>query len=158
MKDSTKEKTKEVFSKVKDYLDKGWNVTKKGLGKAGDAVQDFSDKSVVTLEVKQLEAKKKKQLLLLGEKAYELLSKKDATVSSKDEEIATLLSEIKKIDKEISKKEKALKADSAPDAKDATVKAEKKTSSVKKVAEKKTTTKKTATKKVAEKKATKKEE
>ena len=40
--------------KVKDFMDKGVEVSKTALTKAGEAVQDFSEKSVIFLPRKGL--------------------------------------------------------------------------------------------------------
>ena len=45
------------MTKGKEILDSGNLASKKAFGVAGEAVQDFSDKSVTTIEKKQLEAK-----------------------------------------------------------------------------------------------------
>lgn len=109
MKDSTKEKAKGFLSSITSALDKGWNASKNALGKAGNAVQDFSDKSVVAIEKKQFENKRKKEVTELGELVYTKFNKKAMSISPKEADVANLLSSIKNCEKEISKREKMLK-------------------------------------------------
>ena len=87
MKEENKEKSKEFITKAKELFDRGISASKKAFGVAGEAVQDFSDKSVTTIEKKQLEAKVKKQYTLLGEIAAKQLSKKGAAVTTDDEKV-----------------------------------------------------------------------
>ena len=48
------------IDKVKDFMDKGVEVSKTAITKAGDAVQDFSEKSVIRIDIKKLESKLEK--------------------------------------------------------------------------------------------------
>ena len=48
--------------KMKDFFDKSVEASKSAFEKAGDAVQDFGDKSVAKIEIKKLEAKLEKQM------------------------------------------------------------------------------------------------
>ena len=54
------------LDKMKEYLDKGVEVSKEALSKAGDAVQDFSDKSVTKIESHQLVSRQNKEYRSLG--------------------------------------------------------------------------------------------
>ena len=105
-----KDKAAKIWDDVKGGLEKGYAASKKGLAKAGVAIQKFSDKSVVAVEKKQLEAKRKKSYARLGEIAAKKLSAKNASpISASDEDVAALLKEIAGFDKEIAKCEKQLK-------------------------------------------------
>ncbi|MGN0738896.1 MAG: hypothetical protein ACI4LX_01845 [Treponema sp.] len=109
MKEETKEKAKGLIEKVKGALDKGLNASKKALGIAGEAVQDFSDKSALRIEKKQLESKLKKQYELIGEyAAAAFLSKKNVSLTSKDRKISEFLAEVSRIQKEIDIRKDAL--------------------------------------------------
>lgn len=109
MKEETKQKAKGLINKVKGALDKGLNASKKALGIAGEAVQDFSDKSALRIEKKQLESKLKKQYELTGEYAAAVfLSKKNASLTSKDNQMSEFLAEISRIKKEIDLRKNAL--------------------------------------------------
>lgn len=108
MKEENKEKSKEFMTKAKELFDRGILASKKAFGVAGEAVQDFSDKSVTTIEKKQLEAKVKKQYTLLGEIAAKQLSKKGAAVTTDDEKVCAIMKEIARLNKEIKVRDQAL--------------------------------------------------
>lgn len=105
-----KDKAAKIWDDVKGGLEKGYAASKKGLAKAGVAIQKFSDKGVVAVEKKQLESKRKKSYARLGEIAAKKLSAKNASpISASDEDVAALLKEIAGFNKEIAKCEKQLK-------------------------------------------------
>ena len=105
-----KDKAAKIWDDVKGGLEKGYAASKKGLAKASVAIQKFSDKSVVAVEKKQLESKRKKSYARLGEIAAKKLSAKNASpISASDEDVAALLKEIAGFNKEIAKCEKQLK-------------------------------------------------
>ena len=105
-----KDKAAKIWDDVKGGLEKGYAASKKGLAKAGVAIQKFSDKSVVAVEKKQLESKRKKSYARLGDIAAKKLSAKNASpISASDEDVAALLKEIAGFNKEIAKCEKQLK-------------------------------------------------
>ena len=112
MKEETKEKTKNFMDKVKKVFDRGIVASKKALGVAGDAVQDFSDKSVLRIEKMQLESKLKKQYELLGEYASDTFAKKNSIAAS-DTKVSAILKEIKRIKAEIKARETALASEGA---------------------------------------------
>lgn len=143
MKEETKDKTKSFFESVKKTFDRGIKASKKALGVAGDAVQDFSDKSVLRIEKMQLETKQKKQFELLGEYSYKALSSKNSSVKATDTKVKAFLAEISRLADEIKIREDGLKDNGTA----------KKTSSK---ADAKTPAKKTAAKKTASKPAAKK--
>ncbi len=103
-------KSAKFWDDVKGGLEKGYAASKEGLKKAGAAIQKFSDKSVVAVEKKQFETKRKKSYAQIGEIVAKKLSSKNASpIESSDEEIAPLLKEVANFDKEIAKREKLLK-------------------------------------------------
>lgn len=105
-----KEKAAKIWGDVKGGLEKGYAASRKGLAKAGVAIQKFSDKSVVAVEKKQFEAKRKKSYAKLGEIVAKKLSAKNVSpISASDEEISELLKDVAGFNKEISKCEKQLK-------------------------------------------------
>lgn len=111
MKEETKAKAAKFWKDVKSGLKTGFDVTKKGLSKAGSAIQNYSDLGVVQIEKKQFELKRKKAYEALGRLAYEKLSEKKAvSFASEDQEVKPLLEQIASINKEIAKREKILKA------------------------------------------------
>lgn len=150
MKDETKEKARNFMENVKKTFDRGVAASKKALGIAGDAVQDFSDKSILRIEKKQLETKVKKQYELLGEYVTDVFSsKKSAQISSKDSKVQDILKEIERLNKEIKIRETSL-AEPSPNSKTGKEKAD--VPAVKKTAAKKAEPKKTEPKKASAKK------
>lgn len=162
MKEETKENTKAFFDKVKRTFDRGIRASKKALGVAGDAVQDFGDKSVLRIEKMQLETKQKKQFEMLGEYIYKNFSSKNSSIKSGDEKIAVFIKEIKRLDEEIKIREEGLKEGtpakksvSVPEKSETKKAVKNQTSDVKIVSKKTAPAKKTAAKKTAVKAASK---
>lgn len=109
------EKVKEYFDKSvtvsKNAIDKSLEVSKKALDKAGAVVQDFSDKSVVRIEIHQFESKRDEQIRILGKKtADKLIKDGQESISSGDADILPIITEIKRINNEIEKREVILSA------------------------------------------------
>ncbi|MBO7123445.1 MAG: hypothetical protein J6V90_09215 [Treponema sp.] len=116
MKDETKEKATKIWNDIKAGLKSGFDVTKKGLSKAGSTIQAYSDLGVVQLEKKQFELKLKKAYAALGELVVtKLTAKKAASLTASDPDVSEALKAIASIKKEISKREKILK-DSSKDS------------------------------------------
>ncbi len=100
----------EFFNKMKNYLDRGVEVSKDALVKAGEKVQDFGDKSVNRIEISQLEGKIQKEILKLGNYAYSSFTKENCTsFSTEDENVQQILKEIALLNKEIEQKKALLK-------------------------------------------------
>jgi len=111
MKEETKAKAAKLWDNVKSGLKTGFDATKKGLTKAGSAIQTYGDLGVVQIEKKQFELKRKKAFESLGELAFEKLSAKTAApLAANDQEAASLVEEIVSLNKEIAKRDKVLKA------------------------------------------------
>ncbi len=111
MKDETKEKASKFWNDIKAGLKTGFSATKKGLAKAGTAIQNYSDLGMVLAEKKQFESKLKKAYAALGEVAVKKLTAKNAApLTAADEEVAELLKDISALGKEIAKRDKILKA------------------------------------------------
>ena len=107
------DKIKDGFNKgleaSKNALDKVMEVSKDALNRAGSAVQDFSDKSVVRIEKKQFESKRQDFVAKLGEVARQkLMANPSQSVNTDDSEVSNLINEIKKCDEEITKREQIL--------------------------------------------------
>ncbi|AEE17159.1 hypothetical protein [Treponema brennaborense] len=97
------------LNKMKDYLDKGVEVSKDAFSKAGEAVQDFGDKSVLRIEIKQLEGKLNREYESLGEHVYGFFETNAAeSLSADDSEISGILAEIKRLRAEMEKREDSL--------------------------------------------------
>lgn len=103
--------TEEIGNKVKEIFSKGAKASKEALEKAGDKVQDFTDKSVIKLEKHQLETKRDCKYEELGLKLSQMLIE-GATISSSNpddlEIINNIQEEIKNISDQIREKENLL--------------------------------------------------
>lgn len=101
----------EVKEKVKEGAGKIFSSSKKALGKAGNAVQEFSDKSVIKIEKRQFESKKAEQIAKLGQLAFDKFKDNDSAVLSASEEaVVAIREEISNIEKEIEKRDELLKS------------------------------------------------
>ena len=99
----------DFINRMKDYLDKGVEVSKDAISKAGEKVADFGGKSVVRIEISQLESKAQKELLTLGTLIYEKLSiKGESSVDKSDVEISAALAVIDKLRAEIESRKSEL--------------------------------------------------
>lgn len=106
-----KEKTKGASAgtteqKIKEFFVKSAEVSKNALSKAGVAVQKFSDKSVLKIQIQNQKSARSKKYTELGELTSELLCKKGADIGNlsaiaTSEDCAAILENIKKIQKEI---------------------------------------------------------
>ena len=88
--------------KMKNFFDKSVEVSKSAFEKAGDAVQDFGDKSVTKIEIKKLETKLEKQYAEIGKFIFDL-SKNNADFSDLNEkpEFSSLIESAESVKKEI---------------------------------------------------------
>ena len=99
------------LDKMKEYLDKGVEVSKEALSKAGDAVQDFSDKSVTKIETHQLISRQNKEYRALGQAVLKFFEENpSATLSADNSLISGIMAEIQRLEKEIVQREESLKA------------------------------------------------
>lgn len=104
----------ELKEKFKSGMDKFVESSKKALAQAGNAVQDFSDKSVIRIEKHQLESKKDEQLKKLGILAAEkFLNDESAVLSASEEAVVEILQEIRRLNGDISNREDKLKAEAS---------------------------------------------
>ena len=91
--------TDEMKTKLKNFISKSSDVTKSAFSKASNAVQKFSDKSVLKIEIKQMESKKEKLFTKIGKHLSSVLSNENVDLmnlqNSNDEKISTLVEEIK---------------------------------------------------------------
>lgn len=97
--------TDEMKTKLKNFISKSSDVTKSAFSKASNAVQKFSDKSVLKIEIKQMESKKEKLFTKIGKHLSSVLSNENVDLmnlqNSNDEKISTLIEEIKTFQAEI---------------------------------------------------------
>ncbi len=97
--------TDEMKTKLKNFISKSSDVTKSAFSKASNAVQKFSDKSVLKIEIKQMESKKEKLFTKIGKHLSSILANENVDLmnlqNSNDEKISTLIEEIKTFQAEI---------------------------------------------------------
>ena len=102
----------ELESKVKNAISKGAKVSKEAFEKAGNKIQNFTDKSVLKMEIRQLETKRDCKYEELGLKISELLLKGlkiDFEDNSDVEIVNGLQQEIIELSSKITEKESELK-------------------------------------------------
>lgn len=106
--------------KIKEFLSKSAEVSKNAFSKASDAVQKFSDKSVLKIQIQNQKGSRQKKYSELGSLVYSLLSKKSSSFEDLTkaigmeenvqtiENINKLLKDIQTISKEIKTLENSL--------------------------------------------------
>lgn len=100
-------------TKIKGWFSKSAKASKQAFEKAGDKVQDFTDKSVLKIEKKQLETKIDAKYMELGLKVSNILaSGVKVTVEDETEQKAvdSIQKEINKLTKQIKEKESEINA------------------------------------------------
>lgn len=99
------------IDKMKEYLDKGVEVSKEALTKAGDVVQDLSDKGVTKIETHQLVSRQNKEYRALGQAVRQFFEDNPSgSLTAQDSRIAGIITEIQRLDKEIDLREESLKS------------------------------------------------
>jgi hypothetical protein len=101
----------EIGNKVKDLFSRGTQASKAALEKAGDKVQDFTDKSVLKLEIHKLESKRDCKYEEMGLKLSQMLLQGASITCENPEDIKILndiQEEIKTLSDEIKNKESEL--------------------------------------------------
>lgn len=95
--------------KLNESVDKVVSSAKKAIGKAGVAMQDFSDKSVIRIEKRHFESKRDAEYTKLGGLVAERFSADEtASVAASEEAVAAIIAEIRHCSEEIKKREDAL--------------------------------------------------
>ncbi|MBQ1197966.1 MAG: hypothetical protein IIX47_05120, partial [Spirochaetaceae bacterium] len=79
---------------------------------AGNAVQKFSDTSVIKIEIRQFESKLKAQKALLGDVVENALENNQTQLDLNTEEITAIANEIARIKTEINNRQELLKKSS----------------------------------------------
>lgn len=113
--------SEEIGKKLKDIFSKGAEASKNAFEKAGEAVQDFSDRSVVKIERQKLISKRNKlyeeegeilsTLLLLDGadiKNLSAIAESNETVKASFEKIQLLQTQIVELNTQISEKDALL--------------------------------------------------
>jgi len=102
----------DFVEKAKEIFGKGAEASKKAVSKAGNSIQEFSDKSVLKLDIKKLQSERKDVCSELGCYIYETLVTADdgkyKISIDTDEKLDSLALKIKNIDIKIAEKEEAL--------------------------------------------------
>lgn len=105
--------SKEIESKVKEIGKKVAEVSKSAFDKASDKVQDFTDKSILKIDIKKLQSKQSDLYKNLGEKVSKLLS--DGSLKQLDienpeekENVLYIQNEIVELEKQIQQKQSEL--------------------------------------------------
>lgn len=101
----------ELGSKLKDLFSKGTKASKEALEKAGDKVQDFTDKSVTKIEIHKLETKRDCKYEEMGLTLSQMLLEGASITSSNADDIKILndiQEEIKNLGEQIKTKEQEL--------------------------------------------------
>ncbi|MCQ2598058.1 MAG: hypothetical protein MJ181_09445 [Treponema sp.] len=93
--------------KMKDLFGKSAEASKVAMNKAGNAIQEFSDKTVLKIEMNKLEFQKKEAFEELGEIVFGFIDSLPEGIAS-NEKVVSLKEKISGINAEIEKKEKAL--------------------------------------------------
>ena len=101
----------EIGSKVKEMFSRGTQASKEAFEKAGDKVQDFTDKSVTKIEIHKLETKRDCKYEEMGLKLSQMLLQGASITCENVEDIKILTDiqeEIKNLSEEIRNKESEL--------------------------------------------------
>ncbi len=101
----------EIGNKVKDLFSRGTKASKEALEKAGDKVQDFTDKSVTKIEIHKLETKRDCKYEEMGLKLSQMLLEGASITCDNAEDIKILnglQEEIKSLSEQIKNKEQEL--------------------------------------------------
>ncbi len=102
---------KEIENKVKSLFSKGVKSSKEALEKAGDKVQDFTDKSVTKLEIHKIETQRDCKYEEMGLKFSQMLLEGASITCTNADDIKILndiQEEIKKLSEQIRELEKDL--------------------------------------------------
>jgi hypothetical protein len=101
----------EIGAKVKDLFSRGTKASKEAFEKAGDKVQDFTDKSLTKIEIHKLETQRDCKYEEMGLKLSQMLLQGASITCENVEDIKILndiQEEIKNLSEAISLKEKEL--------------------------------------------------
>lgn len=100
----------ELKEKLRAGMDKVVASSKKAFQKTETAVRKLSDQSVIRIEIRQFESKKKDEIKKLGELAFEKFTgDASATLSASDEKVTEILAAVKGMDLEIQTRQEKLK-------------------------------------------------
>ena len=96
--------------RMREMIDQGVAASKEFAAKAGAKAQDLGERSVLMLEIKQLESQAQKSISRLGAEAYQtFVERGETTLSADSAPVKTILSEIATTRESIEQKEAELK-------------------------------------------------
>ena len=94
------------IDRIKDLLDQGVTASKDFAVKAGAKAQDYGERGVMMVEIRQLESQAQKLIGRLGAEVYQAFTERgEQAVSAESAPIKTLLSDIAAARESIEKKE-----------------------------------------------------
>jgi hypothetical protein len=97
------------IERMKELLDQGVAVSKGFAVKAGAKAQDFGERGVMKLEIRQLESQAQRRIGRLGTEAYQAFTEKgEQILSAESDTIKSILSEIAAARRSIEQKEAEL--------------------------------------------------
>ena len=97
--------------RMKELLDQGVAASKEFAARAGAKAQDLGERSVLMLEIRQLENQAQKLIGRLGAEAYQTFTERgEQTLSIENTMVKTLLSDIASARESIEKKEAELQS------------------------------------------------
>jgi len=100
----------EFLDKAKEYLTKGAQASKEAFDKAGNKLQDFSDQSVIKLEIRKAQSDNETLSKKLGDLAVKaFLDEGKTELPAADEAVSELLQKIKDNNKKIADMQEELK-------------------------------------------------
>lgn len=101
----------ELKEKFKAGMDKVVASSKKAFAKTETAVRKISDQSVIRIEIRQFESKKKDEIRKLGQLALDKFINDDsANLSASEEDVAKILETVKNCNSEIQSRQEKLKS------------------------------------------------
>jgi len=96
--------------RMKEVLDQGLAISKDFAVKAGAKAQDYGERGMLMLEVKQMESQAQKLLTRMGNEVFIAFTERNQTTVDRDTvEIRTILEELAVLKDAIEKKETELK-------------------------------------------------
>jgi len=99
------------LDRMSELVDQGLTVTKYFAVKAGAKAQDLGERSVLMIEIRQLESQAQKHIGRLGAEVYNaLVERKEESVSAESIPIKAILSDIAATRESIEKKDAELKS------------------------------------------------
>lgn len=105
--------SKDLETKFKEIGKKVAEVSKSAFDKASDKVQDFTDKSILKIDIKKLQSKKDELYKNFGERISKLLcngSLKELEIENQEEKenLLSIQNEIEELEKQIQQKQTEL--------------------------------------------------